>query len=395
MKENEKEGETERDLHLDPPPVWDVDGKDLSDEDNVNDSTFGSEYDRAAELDSDDEPASTTGTNIPHFPSVPSTPVIPPTPASSTGTVIWHPLVPSSTTTIPPTQARGSTGTVNPRPLVPPSFFIDVSDGANDSNFRSEYDDMGEEVEENQVEENLIQFDSDGESQSRLLKPRMELRTWLTGKINHFLRTKPANTMGTNIPHFPSVPSTPVIPPTPARGSTGTAIRHPLVPSSTTTIPPTQARGSTGTVNPRPLVPPSSTTTIPPTQTRSSAGSKFPHLLLAPSSIFPMSSTQTRSSTGSDTSHPLARPSGPPTLATIAAPPQAEGSTPSSSRLPPAARGVNPWQMSFQSSEPRGPPPVYNPSAQSLCAVRNSRITSFVLILSLSVHADLQRETGL
>jgi hypothetical protein len=58
------------------------------------------------------------------------------------------------------------------------------------------------------------------------------------------------------------------------------------------------------------------------------------------------------------------------------------GSTPSSSRLPPAARGVNPWQMSLQSSEPRGPPPVYNPSAQSLCAVRNSRITSFVFISS-------------
>lgn len=53
-------------MHLDPPPVthgapFDVDGKDLSDEDN--DSTFGSEYDMAAELnliklDSDDVRAS-------------------------------------------------------------------------------------------------------------------------------------------------------------------------------------------------------------------------------------------------------------------------------------------------------------------------------------------------
>ena len=66
MKENEKEAETDGDLHLEPPPVIDVDGKDVSDEDN--DSTFGSEFDIAAELDSDDEPMNTTGTNIPHFP---------------------------------------------------------------------------------------------------------------------------------------------------------------------------------------------------------------------------------------------------------------------------------------------------------------------------------------
>jgi hypothetical protein len=246
--------------------------------------------------------------------------------------------------------------------------FIDVSDGDNDSNFGSEYDDMAEEVEENQVEENLIQFHSDGE---------------------------PANTTGINLPHFPSVPSTPVIPPTPARGSTGTVIRHPSdTPSSTTTIPPTRARGSTGTIIRHSLVPPSSTTTIPPTQTRSSPGSNFPHPL-TPSPIFPIPSTQIRSSTGSDTSRPFARPSGPPTLATIAAPPQEKGSTPSSSRLTPAARGVNPWQMNLQSSEPRGPPPVYTPSAQSMCVVRNSRINSFVFISSLSVNADLQRETGL
>ena len=98
MKENEKETETEGDLYLDdPPPVWDVDGKDVSDEDN--DSTFGSD----AELDSDDEPASTTGTNIPQFPSLPSAP--PTQVRGSTDTVIRHPSVPSSsTTTIPPTQ---------------------------------------------------------------------------------------------------------------------------------------------------------------------------------------------------------------------------------------------------------------------------------------------------
>ena len=230
MKENEKETETEGNLHLDPPPVMDVDGKDVSDEDN--DSTFGSEYDMAAEF-------------------------------------------------------------------------------------------------------NFIELDSDDE---------------------------PANTTGTNIPHFPSLP--------PAR--------------------PTQARGSTATVNPRPLAPPSSTTAIPPTRTRGLAGSKLPRAL-APASIFPMSSTQTRSSTGTNISRPL----GPPTFATIAAPPQAKGSAPSSSRLSSAARGVSIWQTSLLSSEPSGPPPGYTPSAQSLCVVRNSRITKFVYISSLSVHADLQRETGL
>ena len=237
---------------------------------------------------------------------------------------------------------------VDPRPVtheVPTDIemdFFEVSDGDNDSNFGSEYDDMAEEIEENQVEENLNQIDlDDGE---------------------------PANTTGTNSPHFPSVPSSPVVHPTPERGLTGTVIR-------------------------RSLVPPSSTITIPPAQTRGLPGSNLPHPLV-PSPIFPIPSTQTRSSTGSDTSRPLARPSG-PTVATIAAPSQVKGSTPSSSRLPPAGRGVGPWQMSLQSLEPRGPPPLYTPSAQSLCVVRNSRITSFVFISSLSVNAGLQRETGL
>ena len=213
--------------------------------------------------------------------------------------------------------------------------FFNVSDEDNDS-FGSEYDDMAEEVEENQVEENLIQIDSASE---------------------------PSNTTGANSPHFPSVPSAPVIPPTQARGLTGTAIQHPLEPhSSSTTIPPTQARGSTSTIIRHSLVPPSSTTTIPPTHTRSSAGSNFPHTL-APNPISPMPSPQTRSSTGTDTSRPL----GSPTYANITAPPQAKGSISSSSRI---------WQMSLQPSEPRGPPPVYTPSAQPLCVVRNSdRIT--------------------
>jgi hypothetical protein len=246
--------------------------------------------------------------------------------------------------------------------------FFDVSDGDNDSNFGSEYDDIAEEVEENQVEENLIQIDSDSE---------------------------PANTTGTNSPPFPSVPSASAIHPTPARGSTGTINRRPLdTSSSTTTIPPTQARGSTGTAIWDPLVPPSSTTTIPPTQNRGLAGSNFPHAL-APPPIFPLSSAQARSSTGSDTSHPLARPSGSPTFATIAAQPQGKGSGSSSSRLSPAARGVGSWPMSLQLSEPKGPPPVYTPNPQPLCVVRNSRIASIVFISSLSVNADLQRETSL
>ena len=236
--------------------------------------------------------------------------------------------------------------------------FFNVSDEDNDSS-GSEYDDMAEEFEENQVEENLIQMDSDGE---------------------------PANTTGTNSPHFPSVLSAP---PTQARGSAGTIIRHSFdTPSSTTTIPPAQARGSTGPVNRHPLIPPSSTTTIPPTQARGLTGSNFPHALV-PSPIFPMSSTQTRSSNGTNISRPL----GPPTFATIATPPQAKGSTPSSPQLSPAARGGHLWQTGLLSSDP--PPPVYTPSPHPLCVVRNSRITSFVFISSLSVNVDLQRETSL
>ena len=184
---------------------------------------------------------------------------------------------------------------------------------------------MAEEVEENQVEENLIQTDSVGE---------------------------PVNTTGTNSPHFPSVPSSPVIHPTPARGSIRAVIRRLLVPSS-------------------------STTTIPLAQTGFIlSGPNRPHPSLSP--IFPIPPTQTRSSTGSGTSRPFARPSVLPRYAAIAAPPQAKGSAPFS--LSPAARGVGPWQMSLQ---------------PSLCVVRNSRITSFVFISSVSVNAGLQQETGL
>ena len=211
----------------------------------------------------------------------------------------------------------------------------DVSDEDHDSTFGNEYD-MAAEF-------NPIEPDSDDE---------------------------PANTTGTNIPHFPSLPS----------------------------APPTQAKDSTGTVNPRPLVPPSSTTTIPsPTQARSSGGSNIPHLL-APSSIFPETSTPTRSSTGADISGPL----GPPPFVIIPTPPQAWQTAPLDPlpQLSPTAWGIwnpwHPWQMGFQSSEPTGPSPVYmSPSAQFPCVVRNSRITSFVFISSLSVHAGLRRETGL
>jgi hypothetical protein len=187
---------------------------------------------------------------------------------------------------------------------------LDGKDPSDEENDGSEYD-----MAPAEVEQNLIQLDSDDE---------------------------PTNTTGTHVPYFPSVPS-PFIPLTQARGSTRTVTRQPL--------------GST-----------SSTTTIPPTQTRSSAGSNIPHPL-AP--IFPMSSTQTRSSTGTHTSRPLARPLGPPTYTTIAAAPQAEGSAPSSHQLSPGARGITPWQMGLLTPDPRGRPPAYTPSVQ-LCVVRNS-----------------------
>jgi hypothetical protein len=207
----------------------------------------------------------------------------------------------------------------------------DVSDEDNDSTFGSEYN-MAAQLNE-------IELNSDNE---------------------------PVNTMGTNITHFPSLPSAPL----------------------------TQVRGSTATtVNPRPLVPPSSTTTIPPTQTRSSAGSNIPHLL-APSSIFPETSTPTRSSTDTDIS-------GPPPFVIVPSPPQAWQTAPLDPlpHLSPAAWGIwnpwHPWQMGSLSSEPTGPSPVYIPSAQLPCVVRNSQTTSFVFISSLSVHTGLRRETGL
>jgi hypothetical protein len=214
------------------------------------------------------------------------------------------------------------------------SFIVVSDEDDNDSNFGSDYD-MAAEVED------LIQLDSGDDSEA-------------------------ANTKGTNIPHLPSVPASPV-------------------------IPPTQARGPTGTVNSHSLVPPSSTTTIPPTRTRSSAtGSDIPHPL-APIPTFPIPSTQTRSSTGTDISRPFA----PPSFSTIAALPQIRGPTSPSPQLSTATGGTPTWQRNLMSHEPTGPPPIYTPRAQPLCVVRNSQTTSFIFISSLSVNSDLQRETGL
>ena len=143
------------------------------------------------------------------------------------------------------------------------------------------------------------------------------------------------NTTGTNVP---SAPSAPVNPPTQARGPTGTVSSHPLVPpSSIITTPPTQARSSTGTDISRPLT--------------------------------------------SYTSYGIA---------TVL--PQTKGSAPLSPQLSTATRSIPARSRSFMSPDPTGPPPY---SAQSLCVVGNSQITSFVFISSLPVNAGLQREIGL
>ena len=239
---------------------------------------------------------------------------------------------------------------------------LDGKDPSDEENDGSEYD-----MAPAEVEQNFIQLDSDDEL---------------------------ANT------DFPSVPPDSVIPLTQARGSTGTGIGDPFVP---TRIPPAQTRSSTRAVTRPPLLAPRSTTTSPTqarglthgssttfssTQTRSSAGLNS----LARSSTFSMSSTQTRSSTGTDTSRPL----GPPTFSSVAALPQAKGSPPPSPQLPPTGSSISPRQVGVlsHSSSNTFSPTHTRSSAGSNSLARSSTFSTSSTQTRSSTGTDTSRPLG-